>query len=122
MKEQDGESAPGGGRLEVADLADALELMKADASRFLKDLLNGVSMWATTAVMAFFLAIVWLALAQIVLTFAHPYGSPPLMLDILYLSYTFAVVSASLGFLLSWRYYSLRRKYTRLFEIASKLR
>ena len=122
MKEPDGESAPGDGRPELADLAEALELMKADASRFLKDLLRGVSMWATTAVMAFLLAIVWVALAQVVVAYAHPYGSPPLILDILYLSYGFAIGSATLGFLLSWRYYTLRRKYTRLFEIASKLR
>jgi len=122
MKEGDGENTVGSGKPEVGELADALELMKADASKFLRDLLKGVSMWGITAVLAFSLAVVWLALAQVVLTFAHPYGSPPLILDILYLSYGFAIGSASLGCALFWRYYSLRKKYTRLFEIARKLR
>ena len=107
---------------EVADLAEALGWVKTDAERFLKDLLRGVSMWGTTAAMALVLALVWLALGQAVVTYAHPYGSPPLVLDILYLSYVMVVVSASLGVVLFWRYLSLRRRYARLFDIAAKLR
>ena len=79
-------------------------------------------MWGLTALMAFLLSAVWLALAQIILTYAHPYGSLPRILDILYASYVFATVSASLGFLLLWRYYSLRKRYLRLFQIAGSLR
>jgi hypothetical protein len=122
MNEPDSESALEGGRMDLEDLAEALGLMKADASKLLKDLLRGISMWGITSMMAFFLAFVWLALAQAILTYGHPYGSPPQILDILYASYLFAVVSVSLGLFLFWRYYSLRRKYTRLFEIAGKLR
>jgi len=107
--------------MELTDLAEALGLMKADASKLLKDLLRGISMWGITALMAFFLAAVWLALSEVVLTYAHPYGSLPPTLDILYVSYGFAAGSAILGLILSWRYLSLKRRYVRLFEIAGKL-
>jgi hypothetical protein len=79
-------------------------------------------MWGLTALMAFFLASVWLVLAQVILDYAHPYGSLPQVLDVLYLSYGFAIGSASLGFALFWRYYSLRKRYARLAEIAGNLR
>lgn len=108
--------------MELTDLAEALGLMKADASRLLKDLLRGVSMWGITALMAFLLAAVWLALAEVVLIYAHPYGSLPQILDILYASYAFAAGSGVLGVVLFWRYFSLKRRYVSLFEIARKLR
>jgi hypothetical protein len=111
-----------GGRLELTDLSDALEQMKTDASKLLMDLLRGIAMWGITALMAFFLAFVWLALAEVVLVYAHPYGSLPQILDILYASYGFAAGSAILGLVLFWRYFSLKRKYVRLFGIARKLR
>jgi len=110
------------GKLGIADLEEALGFLKADASRLLKDLLRGVSMWGLTALMAFLLAAVWLALALVILAYAHPYGSLPQILDILYASYGFATGSALLGFLLLWRYYSLRKRYLRLYEIAGSLR
>lgn len=106
----------------LADLEEALGFLKTDASMLLKDLLRGISTWGLTALMAFLLSAVWLALAQVILTFAHPYGSLPGILDILYASYVFAAGSAILGFLLLWRYYSLRKRYLRLFEIAGNLR
>ena len=122
MQESDPEGNREGGKMELTDLAEALGLMKSDASKLLKDLLRGISMWGITAVMAFFLAVVWLALAEVVLTYAHPYGSLPQILDILYASYAFAAGSAVLGVVLFWRYYSLKRRYVRLFGIARKLR
>jgi hypothetical protein len=108
--------------MRMADLEGALEFVKSDASALLGDLLRGISMWGLTALMAFVLAAVWLVLAQVVLAYAHPYGSPPQVLDTLYLSYGFAAGSACLGLALLWRYYSLRRRYVKLFEIAGKLR
>ena len=108
--------------LKVVDLSDALTLIKSDASSLLKDLLRGISMWGVTAAMAFILAAVWLALGQFILAYAHPYGAPQGILDLLYASYGFAVGSVSLGAIMSWRYYSLKRRYTRLFEITRKLR
>jgi hypothetical protein len=107
---------------QVEDLADALGLLKTDTSMLLKDLLKGVSMWAITAAMSLFLTVVWLVLAEVLLTFAHPYGSPPVILGILYLSYGFAIGTAVLGVVLFWRYYTLRKKYSKLFEISAKLR
>ena len=108
--------------LNVADLADALIVMKADAAKLLKDLLRGVSMWGITAAMAFVLAAVWVALGEVILKYAHPFGSPPLALDVLYASDVLGVVSGLLGAILFWRYYSLRKKYGRLFKIAENLR
>ena len=108
--------------MRLADLEEALGFLRTDASRLLQDLLRGISMWGLTALMAFFLAAVWLALAQVILTYAHPYGSLPRILDILYASYAFAIGSALLGSLLFWKYYSLRKRYLRLFEIAGSLR
>jgi len=64
----------------------------------------------------------WVALAAVIMMFGHPYGSPPPILQALYLSVALAVVSAILSFYLFYRYYTLRRKYTRLFNIAEKLR
>lgn len=107
---------------ELAALGEALNLMKNDTSKLLRDLLKGISMWGFTSLMAFLLAAVWLAFSQVVLTYAHPYGSPPQVLEILYAGYALTAISAMLGVLLSWRYYSLRKRYTRLFEIADKLR
>lgn len=109
-------------KLELANLEEALEFVKADASKLLRDLLSGISMWGLTALMAFVLAAVWLGLAEVILTYAHPYGALPQVLDTLYISYLFATASAILGLVLIWRYYSLRKKYSRLFEIAGKLR
>ncbi len=107
---------------EVVNLAEALRLMKADTSNLLSDMLSGISMWGTTAVMAFVLAGVWLALSQVVLAYAHPYGSRPAVLETLYVGYVFSVASASLGAILLWRYRTMRKRYTRLFQIASELR
>jgi hypothetical protein len=121
MAEPSSEDASGGDRPELADLAEALSFMKADASKVLKDLLRGISMWGITALMAFLMSIVWLALAGTILSFAHPYGSSPQILETLYVSYAFAVGSVAIGMFLFWRYYSLRRRYVRLFEIATKL-
>jgi len=122
MDRSDANSGEEPGKMGLADLEEALGFLKADASRLLKDLLRGISMWGLTALMAFFLAGVWLVLAKVILTYAHPYGSLPQILDILYASYGFAAGSAVLGFLLLWRYYSLRKRYLRLFEIAGSLR
>jgi len=107
--------------LRVEDLAEALELMKTDASKLLKDLLRGISMWGITALLAFCLAAVWLVLSEFIVRFAHPFGSPPLILDILYVSYAFSAGSALLGLVLLWRYYSLRKKYEKLFVISGTL-
>ena len=109
------------GEMRVSDLEEALGWMKSDASVLLKDLLRGIAMWGITSLMAFVLTGVWLVLAQVILVFAHPFGALPQVLDILYFSYAFAAASAILGLVLLWRYYSLRRKYARLFEIVGKL-
>ena len=82
---------------EVGDLAEALQLMKLDTSNLLKDMLRGISMWGMTAVVAFLMAGAWLALAQAILTYAHPYGSYPLVLDTLYAGYALSAVSACAG-------------------------
>ena len=108
--------------LNVADLAEALIFMKADAAKLLKDMLRGISMWGITAAMAFVMAAVWFALGELILRYAHPFGSPPFILDLLYASDLVAVASALLGAILSWRYYSLRKRYGRLYEIAENLR
>ena len=107
---------------EVGDLAEALQLMKLDTSNLLKDMLRGISMWGMTAVVAFLMAGAWLALAQAILTYAHPYGSYPLVLDTLYAGYALSAVSACAGVLLLWRYFSMRGRYSRLYQIASRLR
>jgi hypothetical protein len=109
-------------KLGLADLEEALGFVKADASNLLRDLLSGISMWGLTALMSFVLAAVWLGLAEVILTYAHPFGALPQVLDVLYVSYVFATASAFLGLVLFWRYYSLRKRYSRLFEIAGKLR
>jgi hypothetical protein len=114
----EGKSSP----REVADLAEALQLMKADTSNLLRDMLRGISMWAVTAAIAFILAGAWLALADAILTYAHPYGSQPLVLDTLNLAYVFSVVSASVGVVLFLRYSLMRKRYSKLFRIAEKLR
>lgn len=122
MDRSDANSGEEPGKMRLADLEEALGFLKSDASRLLKDMLRGISMWGLTALMAFFLAAVWLVLAKVILMYAHPYGALPQVLDLLYVSYGFATGSAVLGFLLLWRYYSLRKRYLRLFEIAGSLR
>jgi len=106
----------------LADLSEVYELLKTDASDLLRDLLRGVSMWNVTAVLALLLTFSWVALAAIIMVFGHLYGSPPAILLALYISSALAVVSALLSFYLFYRYFTLRRKYTRLFNIAEKLR
>lgn len=111
----------------LTDLAEVYDLLKSDAVNLLRDLLRGVSMWGTTALMALFLTCSWIILAAVITIFGHPYGSPPngvdyhTVLDALYASYAFAGISAIIcGYLFS-RYYLLRKKYTRLFKLAEKL-
>ena len=111
-----------GGRLDVATLEEALSWMRSDARTLLRDMLRGISMWGFTALLAALLAALCLVLAQSIMTFEHPYGSPPEILDALYVSYGVAAVSAVSSLALAWRYFSLRRRYTKLFEIAAKLR
>ena len=106
----------------LADLSEVYELLKTDASDLLRDLLRGVSMWKVTAMLALLLTFSWIALATVIMVFGHPYGSPPTILLALYVSLALAAVSATLSFYLLYRYYTLRRKYTRLFKIAEKLR
>jgi ABC-type antimicrobial peptide transport system permease subunit len=110
------------GDRKLADLSEVYELLKTDASDLLRDLLRGVSMWKVTALLALLLTFSWIALATVITLFGHPYGSPPTILWALYVSLALAVVSAILSFYLFYRYYTLRRKYTRLFNIAEKLR
>jgi hypothetical protein len=110
------------GDSKLADLSEIYELLKADASDLLRDLLRGVSMWKMTSLLALLLTFSWLALVAVIMVFGHPYGSPYGVLVGLYLSLALAAVSATLCFYLFYRYYTLRRKYTRLFNIAEKLR
>ncbi len=110
------------GAPEMTSLAEALQVMKADTSNLLKDMLRGISMWGASAATALLLAVAWLALAQAILTYAHPYGSPPVVLETLYAGYAFSAISAVLGVVLLWRYLLLRKRYSRLFRIASNLR
>jgi hypothetical protein len=107
---------------ELADLSEVYELLKTDASDLLRDLLRGVSMWNMTAVLALLLTFSWIALAAVIIKFGHPFGAPPAILLALYFSLALAAVSAILSFYLFYRYFTLRRKYTRLFNIAEKLR
>jgi uncharacterized membrane protein len=106
----------------LADLSEVYELLKTDASDLLRDLLRGVSMWNVTALLSALLTFSWIALAAVILKFGHPFGSPPTILLALYISLALAAVSAVLSFYLFYRYFTLRRKYTRLFNIAEKLR
>jgi hypothetical protein len=106
----------------LADLSEVYELLKTDASDLLSDLLRGVSMWKVTALLAVVLTFSWIALATVILVFGHPFGALPIILFSLYLSLALALVSATMSFYLFYRYYTLRRKYTRLFKIAEKLR
>jgi len=120
------ETDPGDRKL--TDLGEVYELLRTDASDLLRDLLRGVSMWGTTAVIALFLTLSWLFLAGVITVFGHPYGSPPngvsysTVIQALYLSYVLAAASAAVCIYLFSRYFSLKRKYSRLFKIAEKLR
>jgi hypothetical protein len=110
------------------DLKEVYELLQADASDLLHDLLRGVSMWGTTATIALFLTVAWIVLAVVITVFGRPYGHPPndvsssTVLVAFYLSLGLAVLSASICAYLFSRYFSLKKKYSRLFQIAEKLR
>ena len=69
------ETNPGDPKID--DLREVYDLLKTDASDLLGDLLRGVSMWGTTAVIALFLTLSWIVLADVITGFGHPYGSPP---------------------------------------------
>ncbi len=117
-----------GGDQRIDDLREVYELLKTDASDLLNDLLRGVTMWGTTATIALFLTIAWIILAVVVTVFGRPYGHPPndvsssTVLVALYLSVIFAVISASVCAYLFSRFFSLKKKYSRLYRIAEKLR
>jgi hypothetical protein len=119
---------PGPSDPKLDDLTEVYALLKTDASDLLGDLLRGISMWRTTAVIAIFLTVSWLVLAVVVTAFGRPYGSPPndisssTVLVALYLSVILAVASACVCVYLFSRYFSLKKKYSRLFQIAAKLR
>ncbi|MDA4130833.1 MAG: hypothetical protein OK457_08690 [Thaumarchaeota archaeon] len=116
------------GSQKLADLSEVYELLKTDASDLLRDLLRGVSMWGTTAVIALFLTLSWIVLAAVITVFGHPYGSPPngvstsTVIEVLYMSIGLAFVSAVVCIYMFSRYFSLKKKYSRLFKIAEKLR
>src|ERR1700730_17263553 len=105
-----------GGDPKIDELKEVYELLKTDAPDLLGDLLRGVSMWRTTAVIALFLTISWIVLAFVVTAFGRPYGSPPndisssTVLVALYLSVILAIASAGVCFFLFSRYFSLKKK------------
>jgi hypothetical protein len=119
---------PGSSESKLDDLTEVYAFLKTDASDLLGDLLRGVSMWRTTAVIALFLTVSWIILAVVVTAFGRPYGSPPnnisssTVVVALYLSIILAVTSACVCAYLFSRYFSLKKKYSRLFQIAAKLR
>jgi len=112
----------------LEDLSEVYALLKTDASDLLGDLLRGVSMWRTTAAIALFLTVSWIVLAIVVTAFGRPYGHPPndisstTVLVALYLSIILAAASGGVCAFLFSRYISLKKKYSRLFQIAEKLR
>jgi hypothetical protein len=106
----------------VADLVEVYDLLKDDATNLLSELLRGISMWRTTGLIASFLTLSWVVLAVVITAFGHPYGSPYIVLYSLYLSIALAQASGITSVYLFSRYISLRRKYSRLFKIAEKLR
>jgi hypothetical protein len=105
----------------LPELEQVYRLLQDDAATILRDLLRGISLWGITAIVAVFLALVSLGLATTILTFAHPYGASPNILHALYASYSVAGISAVIAGVLFWRYFTLRRKYSRFFEVAEKL-
>ena len=105
---------------DAKELAEVYDVLKHDAKLLVKDLTDGVSMWRSTSVMLFYLAILGFFLAWIT---AYP--------QVLVSTYQVVGVVASLvlgiacaGFsvYVMTRYRSLRRKYSRLFEASQKLK
>jgi len=108
--------------MDVADLSAALGLIRTDSAKLLGDMLQGISMWGVTSLMAFLVSAICLALGETILTYAHPYGTLPQVLEALYASYALAGVSAVMGVVLLARYYTLKRRYTSLYRAARNLR
>jgi hypothetical protein len=109
-------------------LEEVYDSLKTDAESLLRELLLGISMWGVTSLMAFLLCAASLILAVVVTLFGRPYGNPPsgvsseTVLAALYTSLALAATSAVVGSLLLQKYLTLKKKYSRLFQIARELR
>lgn len=96
--------------------------MKTDAAKLLRELKMGISMWGVTSLMAFLVSFVSFVLGYTILTYAYAYENLPQVLDFLYASYALTISSLIIGIILLWKYFALRRRYTRLFDISRNLR
>jgi hypothetical protein len=107
---------------EISDLPEMLRLVKSDTKLIVKDLLEGVDLWAHTSFLV--LAIGVLGLLLCILTLGRGVLAAPT--GVFYYAEVLATfclgvtgVSASLFY--NRKYSKLRRKYQALFEAAKKL-
>lgn len=105
---------------EIEDLSIVYGILRKDMKLMITDLNNGVSMWKMGSILMACLAVLGFFLAWV---FINP---RVLEVPLIYISSLAGVVvglASSLGTAITYRKYkSLRRKYSRLFEIVSKLK
>lgn len=105
---------------EPEELSQVYEILRKDLKMLIDDLYNGVSMWKTTSIMTTYLGGIGFLLAFIT---AYPQTLP---LTSTYVAITGAVGLGGAALIHTAytfrRYKQLRKKYSRLFEIASSLK
>ena len=113
----------------LTDLAEVYGILKRDAKDMLQDLLDGVSLWRSTARILFGFALLSFALVPLFIWGSATTGgqgnlaislSTGLGLIAVFL-FGLGLVTSLTGVRYRWRYLQLRKKYSELYETAKKL-
>ncbi len=102
------------------DVEEAYDILRKDAKLLVTDLTEGVSMWKYNALSLGYLAILGFFLAWLAI-YPQVLQIPDVIVALL--GALGIGVAGTVGFVITLRKYrTLRRKYTKLFEVASRLK
>jgi hypothetical protein len=112
---------------DIAELSEVYQMLKRDAKDMLSDLLSGVTLWRSTARILFGIAITAFILGPLFILGPHFIAGLP-SIGIHFAGIASGIFMLGLGVIATLsgveymrKYYSLRKKYSELYETAKKI-
>jgi len=105
---------------EIQEISEVYDILRRDAKLLLTDFKEGVSMWNTTSILMLYLAVLGIFLASAA-AFPRILVAPNPLVTIIAFG-ALGIASAIGSILTRHKYRKLKTKYTKLFEIASRLK
>ena len=103
---------------EIGELSEVYRMLKRDAKDMLYDLLEGVKLWRSTARILFGIAIIAFILGLLFL-WGHSFHADFGLIGVFMLGLGAVTTFAAVRY--RTKYYSLRKKYSELYELAKKI-